>query len=63
MIGGGREPARTVKLLIDGKQAASAEFKTHAGFFGLEGVVTVGRDIGRPALETTRHRTSSAAAR
>ena len=30
---------------------ASHDIKTQPGFFGLEGVITVGRDTGRPASD------------
>jgi arylsulfatase len=46
--GSPRGPAR---LFIDGKEVARDAIKTQPGFFGLEGVVTVGRDTGRPASD------------
>jgi arylsulfatase len=44
-------PRGPAKLFIDGKEVASDQIKTQPGFFGLEGVVTVGRDTGRPASD------------
>jgi arylsulfatase A-like enzyme len=44
-------PHGPARLFIDGKEVASEEIKTQPGMFGLEGVVTVGRDIGRPASD------------
>jgi hypothetical protein len=44
-------PVGTAKLVVDGKEVASDDIKTQPGFFGLEGVVTVGRDTGRPASD------------
>ncbi|MGZ5966681.1 MAG: arylsulfatase, partial [Polyangiales bacterium] len=38
-----KSPVGPAKLFIDGKEVASGTFKTQPGFFGLEGVVTVGR--------------------
>ena len=49
--GSPRGPAR---LFVDGKEVASEVIKTQPGFFGLEGVVTVGRDVGRPASDDYR---------
>jgi arylsulfatase A-like enzyme len=46
-----RSPVGPASLLIDGMEVATQEFKTQPGFFGLEGVVTVGRDVGRPASD------------
>jgi arylsulfatase len=46
-----RSPTGPAKLFIDGKEVGSATIKTQPGFFGLEGVVTVGRDTGRPASD------------
>ena len=46
-----RSPTGPAKLFIDGKEVASDTIKTQPGFFGLEGVVTVGRDTGRPASD------------
>jgi arylsulfatase len=46
-----RSPRGPARLSIDGMEVASEEFKTQPGFFGLEGVVTVGRDVGRPASD------------
>ena len=39
------------RLQLIGKDVASANIKTQPGMFGLEGVVTVGRDVGRPASD------------
>jgi hypothetical protein len=44
-------PTGPAKLFIDGKEVASGEIKTQPGMFGLEGVITVGRDTGRPASD------------
>lgn len=44
-------PLGVAKLFIDGKEVASDDIKTQPGFFGLEGVVTVGRDTGKPASD------------
>ena len=44
-----QSPVGPAKLFIDGKEVASEQIKTQPGFFGLEGVVTVGRDTGNPA--------------
>jgi arylsulfatase len=41
-------PLGSARLFIDDRQVAADHIKTQPGFFGLEGVVTVGRDIGRP---------------
>lgn len=46
-----KSPIGPVKLFIDGTEVASADIKTQPSFFGLEGVVTVGRDTGRPASD------------
>jgi arylsulfatase len=46
-----RSPRGPARLVIDGMEVASEEIKTQPGFFGLEGVVTVGRDVGRPASD------------
>jgi arylsulfatase len=46
-----QSPVGPAKLFIDGKEVAAARFKTQPGMFGLEGVVTVGRDVGRPASD------------
>ena len=43
--------AGPARLFIDGKEVARERIKTQPGFFGLEGVVTVGRDTGRPASD------------
>ena len=44
-------PTGVAKLFIDGKDVASDNMKTQPGMFGLEGVVTVGRDVGKPASD------------
>jgi arylsulfatase A-like enzyme len=44
-------PLGPARLFIDGKEMAAEEIKTQPGWFGLEGVVTVGRDTGRPASD------------
>lgn len=41
-------PAR---LLVDDEEVGAADIKTQPAFFGLEGVVTVGRDTGKPASD------------
>lgn len=46
-----RSPVGPASLFIDDKEVGSLDIKTQPGFFGLEGVVTVGRDIGRPASD------------
>jgi arylsulfatase A-like enzyme len=46
-----KSPVGVARLQIDGKDVASANIKTQPGMFGLEGVVTVGRDVGRPASD------------
>lgn len=46
-----QSPIGPAKLFIDGKEIASDKFKTQPGVFGLEGVITVGRDVGRPASD------------
>ena len=46
--GSPRGPAR---LFIDGQEVALGDIKTQPSMFGLEGVVTVGRDTGRPASD------------
>ncbi|AWV88031.1 sulfatase-like hydrolase/transferase [Bradymonas sediminis] len=46
-----QSPIGPVKLFIDGKEIASDTMKTQPGFFGLEGVITVGRDVGSPASD------------
>lgn len=43
-----RSPLGSARLFIDDRQVAADHIKTQPGFFGLEGVVTVGRDTGRP---------------
>jgi arylsulfatase len=47
-------PTGPAKLFVDGQEVASQQIKTQPGFFGLEGVVTVGRDTGRPASDDYR---------
>ncbi len=47
-------PLGPAKLIVDGTEVASAEMRTQPGFFGLEGVITVGRDVGRPASDDYR---------
>ncbi|WP_303902465.1 sulfatase-like hydrolase/transferase [Thiohalomonas denitrificans] len=47
-------PAGPARLFIDEEEVASHEIKTQPGFFGLEGVITVGRDTGRPASDDYR---------
>ena len=49
-----KSPYGPVKLFIDDRQVAGEQIKTQPGFFGLEGVVTVGRDIGRPPSDDYR---------
>lgn len=49
-----RSPLGTARLLMDGRQVGAADIKTQPGFFGLEGVITVGRDTGRPASDEYR---------
>jgi arylsulfatase A-like enzyme len=44
-------PVGPATLYIDDEQVASHDFKTQPGFFGLEGVITIGRDTGRPASD------------
>ena len=44
-------PTGVARLFIDGKDVASDDIKTQPGMFGLEGVVTVGRDVGKPASD------------
>ena len=44
-------PLGVARLFIDGKDVASDDIKTQPGMFGLEGVVTVGRDVGKPASD------------
>ncbi len=46
-----KSPRRPREALVDGNEVACEEIKTQPGFFGLEGVVTVGRDMGRPASD------------
>jgi arylsulfatase len=46
-----QSPHGPARLFIDGKEVASQDIKTQPGFFGLEGVITVGRDTGRPASD------------
>ena len=46
-----QSPIGPARLFIDDEEVAAADFKTQPGFFGLEGVVTVGRDTGRPASD------------
>ncbi len=47
-------PVGPAKLFIDGEEVASGEIKTQPGIFGLEGVITVGRDVGLPASDDYR---------
>ncbi len=47
-FGGAVGPAR---LLVDDEEVGAADIKTQPAFFGLEGVVTVGRDTGKPASD------------
>lgn len=49
-----QSPVGPAKLFIDGKEVATREIKTQPSFFGLEGVITVGRDVGRPASDDYR---------
>ena len=49
-----KSPYGPVKLFIDDRQVAGEQYQTQPGFFGLEGVVTVGRDIGRPPSDDYR---------
>lgn len=49
-----QSPVGPLTLRIDGKEVASQTIKTQPGTFGLEGVVTVGRDTGRPASSDYR---------
>jgi arylsulfatase len=44
-------PVGPARMFVDGEEVTSHEFKTQPGIFGLEGVVTIGRDIGRPASD------------
>ncbi len=44
-------PVGPAKLFIDDEDVATEQIKTQPGFFGLEGVVTIGRDVGRPASD------------
>jgi arylsulfatase len=44
-------PIGPARLFIDGEEVAADQIKTQPGFFGLEGVITVGRDVGRPASD------------
>jgi arylsulfatase len=44
-------PVGPARLFIDDEEVASGEIKTQPAFFGLEGVITVGRDVGRPASD------------
>ncbi|MCW8139292.1 MAG: sulfatase-like hydrolase/transferase [Planctomycetota bacterium] len=44
-------PVGPARLFIDDAEVASREIKTQPGFFGLEGVITVGRDTGKPASD------------
>lgn len=46
-----KSPVGPARLFIDDEEVAAGEFKTQPGFFGLEGVITVGRDTGRPASD------------
>ena len=46
-----KSPLGPAKLFIDGKEVASDTIMTQPGFFGLEGVITIGRDVGRPASD------------
>jgi len=44
-------PVGPARLFIDEEEGASHDIKTQPGMFGLEGVITVGRDTGRPASD------------
>jgi arylsulfatase len=46
-----KSPLGPARLFIDQKEVGAADIKTQPAFFGLEGVVTVGRDVGRPASD------------
>lgn len=46
-----KSPVGPAKLFIDDEAVASHDIKTQPSFFGLEGVITVGRDTGRPASD------------
>jgi arylsulfatase len=46
-----RSPHGPVRLYVDDRQVAENRIKTQPGFFGLEGVITVGRDTGRPSSD------------
>jgi len=46
-----RSPVGPARLFIDDKEVAYHEIKTQPGWFGLEGVLTVGRDTGNPASD------------
>ncbi len=46
-----QSPIGPARLFIDEEEVASEKIKTQPGFFGLEGVVTVGRDTGNPASD------------
>lgn len=47
-------PVGPARLIVDGTEMAAEEIKTQPGFFGLDGVITVGRDTGRPASDDYR---------
>lgn len=49
-----KSPIGPARLFIDDQEVASGEIRTQPGFFGLEGVITVGRDTGRPASDDYR---------
>jgi arylsulfatase A-like enzyme len=44
-------PIGPARLFIDDEEVASHDIKTQPSLFGLEGVITVGRDTGRPASD------------
>jgi arylsulfatase len=46
-----KSPHGPARLFIDGKEVACETIKTQPAFFGLEGVITIGRDTGRPASD------------
>jgi len=46
-----KSPTGPATLYIDGNPVASDQIKTQPGMFGLEGVITVGRDTDRPASD------------
>lgn len=44
-------PVGPARLFIDDEEVGSDDIKTTPVFFGLEGVITIGRDTGRPASD------------